>query len=359
MLPRLRLEPRLNPPNHFETALRVAVGVVLAIVVGAVIVGLSGHDALNAYSALLRGGFGSLSAVGGTLNKAVPIGLCAIGIALAARAQLVNIGAEGQFFFGAFAATSVGLALPETTSAWLALPAVLLAGIAGGLVWALLAAIPKAFSGVSEILSTLMLNYIAMLWVGYLVRGPWADPQAYSFPYSPPIVDGAQIGPFYGELNGGIFVLIAAAVALCVIDRGTRWGYELRVSGDAPLAARYGGIASTGIIISALCFSGAMAGLAGALELASTTGRMQLGLSPGYGFMGILVAWLARGKALPILIVSVLYASLLNGGFSLQVSRIPASISTILQALILLLVVASVTLGRYRLRLIKPSVADA
>ncbi|MGR7995224.1 ABC transporter permease [Xanthobacter sp. ZOL 2024] len=347
---RLRFEPRLRSVGAGEIALRIAFGVVLALAAGGLVIAMSGHDPVTAYQALFRGGFGSRMAFEGTLNKAVPIGLCALGIALASRAQLTNIGGEGQFYFGAFTATAIGLALPEATPGWIAIPAVLIAGIIGGGFWALIAAVPKALFGVSEILSTLMLNYICMLWVGYLVRGPWADPMAYSFPYSPPIIDNAQMMPLFGSVHGGLFLLLAATLGLALVDRGSRWGYELRVSGDAPEAARYGGISATAVVISALCFSGAMAGLAGAVEL-STTGRLQLGLSPGYGFMGILVAWLAGGRAVPILIVSIFYAGLLNGGFSLQVSRVPSSISTILQALILIFVLAAVTLSQYRLRI--------
>lgn len=350
---RLRLEPRLESASAGEIALRVSCGVILALVAGGIVIGASGHEPILAYQALFRGGFGSWMAFEGTLNKAVPIGLCALGIALAARAQLINIGGEGQFYFGAFVATAIGLALPEATPSWLAIPAVLVAGIVGGAFWAALAALPKALLGVNEILSTLMLNYICLLWVGYMVRGPWADPMAYSFPYSPPIIDNAQMLPLFGSIHGGIILLIIATLGLALIDRGSRWGYELRVSGDSPEAARYGGVSAPLIIISALCFSGAMAGLAGAIELA-TTGRLQLGLSPGYGFMGILVAWLAGGRAIPILLVSIFYAGLLNGGFSLQVSRIPSSISTILQALILIFVLAAVTLSQYRLRVYRP-----
>jgi ABC-type uncharacterized transport system permease subunit len=357
MLMRLRLEPRLESAKPLEVALRVAAGALLALVVGGFVIALSGHDPLTSYAALLRGGFGSRAAFEGTLNKAVPIGLCALGIAIAARARLVNIGAEGQLFFGAFAATAVGLALPETTPSVIALPCVIGAGILAGAFWAALAAIPKVVFGVNEILSTLMLNYICLLWVGYLVRGPWADPLAYSFPYSPPILDNAQMGPLFGSLNGGLLILAAAALCVWIIDYGTRWGYELRVSGDAPQAARYGGISATAVTLSALCVSGALAGLAGAVELSTTTGRLQLGLSPGYGFMAILVAWLGGGRALPIIVVSILYAGLLNGGFSLQVSRIPSSISTILQALILIMVLAGVTLGRYRIRLVRGATA--
>ncbi|MEF2070581.1 ABC transporter permease [Consotaella aegiceratis] len=348
------LEPRRITVSPWEIAVRIVCASILALVAGGLFLLWSGLDPLAGLSALFRGSFGSGSALFRSLNKAVPIGLCALGIALASRAKLTNVGAEGQFFFGAFAATGVGLSLPDATPTFLAIPAILIAGLIAGFLWASLAAIPRALLGMNEVLSTLMLNYICLLWVSYLVRGPWADPLTYSFPYSPPILAAAQLGPLarplFGALNSGFIVLIAATALVAAVDRWTRWGYELRVSGDAPRAALYGGINPTAVIVSGLCFAGALAGLAGAIEVSASTGRLQMGLSPGYGFMGILVAWLAGGRALPILFVSIVYAGLLNGGFSLQVSHIPSAISTILQALILLFVLSAVTLSSYRIR---------
>jgi simple sugar transport system permease protein len=323
---------------------------VLAFVLASALILLTRHDPVVAFAALGRGAFGTIRALSATINKAVPIGLCAIGIAIAYRARLWNIGAEGQLYFGALAATGIGLALPPTMSPFLAIPAVLVAGIVAGAAWATLAAIPRAWFGVSEILSTLMLNYVAILAVEYLVLGPWSDPATFSFPYSPPIAAAAQIGPVYNSLHGGVLLLLALVLLLAMLDRGLRWGYELRVFGDAPRAAHYARIAAPAIVISALAAAGACAGLAGAIEVSASTTRLQAGLSPGYGFIAILVCWLADGRPFLILICSILYAGLLNGGFALQVSGIPPAISNILQAMLLLCVLAVVGLGRYRVR---------
>jgi ABC-type uncharacterized transport system permease subunit len=356
---RLRLEPRLAPLPAAEWVIRLALGLALALLMGAILLLLAGHDPLTAGRALVRGAFGSTRALSATLNKAVPIGLCAMGIALAHRAGLWNIGAEGQLYFGAFAATGVGLTLPETTPVLLGVPAVIAAGLVAGGAWATLAALPRAYLGVNEILSTLMLNYIAILWVNYLVSGPWADPLTYSFPYSERLPEAARLGRLAGGVHLGIVVLAAAACLLAAVDRGLRWGYDLRVAGDAPRAAAYGGIASAWTIVSALVLGGALAGLAGAIEVSASTGRLQAGVSPGYGFMAILVAWLAGGRPLGILLASFLYAGLLNGGFSLQVSGIPPAIGTVLQATLLLAVFAILGLGRYRIRLLRPAGAAA
>jgi ABC-type uncharacterized transport system permease subunit len=347
---RVRLEPRLSEPSAAEWFSRTAVGLILALLLAALVIALAGYDAPSALAALYRGAFGSLRALAATINKAVPIGLCALGIALAYRARLWNIGAEGQLYFGAFAATGVGLAIPETTAPALAVAAVLVAGMVAGAAWAALAALPRAYLGMNEILSTLMLTYVAILWVDYLVVGPWADPLTFSFPYSEPIPQAARLGQLAGGIHGGLILLLAAAVLLLAIDRGLRWGYELRVMGDAPRAAVYGGISPVRTILTGLVVAGALAGLAGAIEVSASTGRLQSGLSPGYGFMAILVAWLAAGNPIGIVLAAILYAGLQNGGFALQVVGVPPAITVVLQAVLLLAALAVVGLGRYRVK---------
>ncbi|MGI9487500.1 MAG: ABC transporter permease [Geminicoccaceae bacterium] len=342
----------MTEASLLEQTFRLLFGIALALLLGALLMAASGHDPMAGYAALYRGAFGSLRAFQASVNKAVPIALCALGIALAYRAKLWNIGAEGQLYFGAFAAAGIGLALPEGTSSLFAVPLVIAGGMTAGAIWALIAAIPRAFLGMNEILSTLMLTYIAILWVSYLVDGPWADPSAFSFPYSRPLIEEARIGRLIGNIHGGVLATLTAAAFLWLLDRGLRFGYELRVTGDAPRAARYGGIPTWTTLIIALTLGGMLAGLAGAIEVAASIGRLQTGLSPGYGFMGILVAWLAAGRPLPIILVAVLYAGLLNGGFALQVSGIPPAIGNILQALLLLGALATLNLGHYRLRIL-------
>ncbi|MGE0210773.1 MAG: ABC transporter permease [Parvibaculaceae bacterium] len=355
-LPRLRLEPRLDEATTGELVVRAGLGFLLALVLGAVLLAAFGYDPVVAYGALYRGAFGTARAVAATLNKSVPIALCAYGIACAYRARLWNIGAEGQLYMGACAATGIGLHLPPETPAAVAMPLFFLAAVAGGAAWAAIAAIPRATIGMNEILSTLMLTYIAILFTDYLVLGPWVDPAAFSFPYSPPVIEGARLGVLYGGVHWGIVFSIAGALLLHAIDRGLPWGYRLRVVGDAPLAARYGGIDNRAVMVLALVLAGAFAGLAGAIEVSASTTRLQTGLSPGYGFMAILVAWLANARPFGILVASILYAGLLNGGFALQVSKIPPAVGTILQATILLSVLAIIGLANYRVRFLRPQV---
>ncbi len=337
-------------PSRAESAIRVIIGAIATFVIGALLLVVTGHNPVLAFSAMFRGAFGSIAAFASTIDKAVPIGLCAIGISLAYRGGLWNIGAEGQLYFGAFAAAGFGLSLPENLPHALGIAGVVACGLAGGAAWAAIAAAAKVWLRVNEVLSTLMLNYVAILWVDYLVSGPWADPVTFSFPYSPELPASARLpAPIAGIDLGAVITLLAAA-ALYAVDRGMRWGYELRVSGDAPQAAAYGGIRASAVTASALVAAGALAGLAGAIEVAGTTGRLQSGLSPGYGFIGILVAWLARSSPLGIIAGSVVYAGLLNGGFSLQVSGVPSAIGTVLQAVLLICILTTFGLGRYRLR---------
>lgn len=358
IIPRFRLEHRMDQPSAMETLWRVLLGVLIAFTLGAALLYFSGYDPVVGFKALARGAFGTKNAIAGTINKAVPIGLCAIGIALAYRAKLWNIGAEGQLYFGAAGAAWIGLALPDSVPAAVAIPLVLVAGMAAGAIWAGIAGVLKARLGVNEILSTLMLNYVAILFVGYLVTGPWSDPLTFSFPYSPPIASAAQLGKMWG-VHAGILLLIAGALALWFVDRRTRFGYNMRVTGDAPRAALYAGVNGKTVTVLALALAGALAGLAGALEIAGSTTRLQTGLSPGYGFMAIMVAWLAQGRFSIIIVCALLYSGLLNGGFSLQVSGIPPATGTILQAVLLLSVLLTQGLGEYRIRAVPRSRVNA
>jgi simple sugar transport system permease protein len=348
---RLWLERRFEQPSAALSATSALAGFAVALLLGACLLTFSGYSAATGYMALIRGSTGSLRALVATIDIAVPIGLCAIGIALAYRANLWNIGAEGQLYMGAFAAAGVGLSLPAGTPSILALPIVLAAGLIAGAAWAAVAGVLKVWVGANEILSTLMLNYIAILWVDYLVSGPWADPLIVSFPYSPPLPAADRIGTIGGTVHWSVLIFLGALATLAAIDRGSRWGYELRVLGAAPQAARYGGMAISKLTVTALAAAGACAGVAGAVLVMAGTGRLQSGLSPGYGFMAILVAWLAGRRPIGILLASLLYAGLLNGGFFLQMARIPPSLATILQALILVCVLAGFTLRSYRIRI--------
>lgn len=341
-------------PEWIE-AVATRVGAVLAaLLIGAGFLAATGHDAWTAYRVMAIGAAGSSFAVEQTLLKAIPLMLTGLGVALAFTMGLWNIGAEGQLTVGALAASWLALEGPALPHPAMIVGLIVL-GIAGGAAWALIPAALKAFAGMSEIISTLMLNYVALLWVDYLVFGAWADPTAFSFPYSRPFPESARFPLLFGGVHVGLILALGAAITLAVTLRATPWGYEIRMIGASPAAARYAGMPVGRNILLVMATSGALAGLAGVGEVSGVIHRIQQGISPGYGFTAIIVAWVARLQPLAIVIVAVLFAALLNGGFVIQTTGVPAAIAYMIQALILFLVLGS----EYLLRRIRRRRATA
>lgn len=302
--------------------------------------------------------FGSAFGWSDTTVKATPLLLAGLGVALAFRMRLWNIGAEGQLFFGAFMATGVALFwLPPETPTLIMLTAMALAGFAGGALWALIPGLLRAKLNVNEIITTLMLNYVAIFWNNYFVYGPWSErgfgltPQYPRTAWLPRLTDfGAEIPMFRGlTAHAGILIGIAAAIVLWIVLRRTRWGFEVSVTGDNPRAARYAGINVTRNIILAMLISGGLAGLAGMSEVSGVVHRLQERFSPGYGFTAIIVAWLAKLNPLAIIPVAYIFAALLVGGDAIQ----PAGIAQLLQGVILFVVVGGEMMLQYRIRWIR------
>jgi len=346
----IRLEKRTSTSMAYQVFSPVF-SILCAFAFGAVFLRVSGFDPVDVYVRMLTGAFGDLYGWAETLVKAIPIMLCALGVSVAFRMLLWNIGAEGQLYMGAFGASWVALSLPEAPAVIL-LPLMVAAGMAAGALWALVAAIPRAFLRVNEIITTLMLNYVAIYWVEYLIYGPFRDPSAYNFPLSVPFAGAARL-PVIGDtrIHAGIFFAILAAALLVFVLGKTRWGYEMKVLGDSPEVGRYAGINVRLHIVVALCMSGALAGLAGMSEVSAIAGRLQHGLSPGYGYTAIIVACLARLNPWGIIIVSILFGGLLVGGYSAQFIGVPAAAVNMLQGAMLFFVLVAEFLGRYRLSL--------
>jgi len=191
------------------------------------------------------------------------------------------------------------------------------------------------------IISTLMLNYVALLWVDYLVFGSWSDPTAFSFPYSRPFPEQAHFPTLVGDIHIGLVFALIAALALAALLQRTHWGYEIRTIGASLPAARYAGMRVRRNVLLVMAASGALAGLAGVGEVSGVIHRIQQGLSPGYGFTAIIVAWVARLNPWAVVLVAVLFAALLNGGFVIQTAGVPAAIAYMIQAFVLFLVLAS------------------
>ena len=350
----VRLERRAKLPLA-QRVLLLTLAVALGALASGVLVQASGYSAVTAFSAILDGSFGGTYPFSQTLAAAIPLATIALGTAVAFRVQLWNIGGEGQFYMGAFGATGVELiGGPAGWPAVVLLPAMLAAGFVAGAAWALLPAWLRAWHGVNEIITTLMLNYVAVLWVDYLVYGPWKDPAGHNFPFTPRFTDNATFARMGdGQLHTGLFVPIVAAVILLFVLARTRWGYELRVVGENAEAARYAGIDVRRTMLSAMLVSGGMAGVAGMVQVAGIIHLLNGQLSNNYGYTAIIIAWLGQLQPLAILVVSVLFGALVNGGYAVSQEGIPQALGAVLQGMILFFVLGiGDVFSRYRLRIV-------
>ena len=356
------LEPREAPPRWLEPLLTVA-AVLVALLIGAVVLAFVGGDPVRAYLHIVDAAFGDIGVLSDTLVKATPLILTGLACALAFRMRLWNIGAEGQFLVGAWGAGAVVLApiLPAGTPAVVLIPAMMIAGAIAGAAWAIIPGVLKARLGVNEIITTLMLNYIALAWLQFWVFGPWSEggfQQTVAFPreaWLPRLTDFAAQFPVLSGLTthlGLVFALVAAAILSVVVSR-TRWGYEMRLIGDNSRAARYAGIDIAKYVIVVFAISGALAGLAGMSEVSGVVHRLQDRISPGYGFTAIIIAYLARLGPWRVVLASVLFGALLLAGREIQPSGVPAMI----QGIILFCLIAADVLLRYRIRVGRPAAA--
>ena len=352
----IKFEKRLNPSIAMNVAVPL-LSLVAALAVGALFLTLTGRDPVEVYEAMFKGALGSRYGLSETVVKAIPLMLCALGISAAFRMQLWNIGAEGQFYMGAFAASWLPLTFPELPAV-LMLPGMMLLGAAAGGLWGLAPAVLRARWKVNEIITTLMFNYVAILWVDYLVYGPWKDPKGFNFPLSAKFPAAAAL-PTFGDsrIHMGLFIALLLAVFFWIIFEKYRWGYEIKVIGSSESAARYAGMNISRNIFQVMILSGAVCGLAGMTEVSGIVGRLQPGLSPGYGYTAIIVAWISKLHPAAILVVSVLFGGLQVGGFFVQTMGVPASVSSMLQGAVLFFVVGGEFLTKYRIVISRKEVA--
>ncbi|OIO03347.1 MAG: branched-chain amino acid ABC transporter permease [Desulfovibrionaceae bacterium CG1_02_65_16] len=319
----------------------------LALGICAVLLMLSGKPGLGGLAILFRGAFGQGYSLLDGLVKAIPIFLCSLGVALSFRMQIWNIGAEGQFALGAVGATFVALALPGQP--WpVLLPLMFLAAMLAGGLWGLIPAGLRLWLGVNEIISSLMLNYVGILFLEFLVFGVWKDPGSFGFPMTAEFSPGGQIGRMgpalglnLGKLHWGLLACPLAGVAYGVFLSRTRLGFELAACGEGERVARYANLPYGFLVLLVMGLGGALAGLAGSIECSATLGRLQPTVMVGYGYTAIVVAWLARLKPWPIAFTSFLLASLRVGVEVLELRlQIPAAFGQIMEGAILLCVLA-------------------
>lgn len=300
-----------------------------------------GHSPIEAYRAAFKDSLGSIGGFGQVLNRMTPLLLASLTFSIGKHAGLHNIGMDGQIYFGAIFATGLGLALKASGAGSLALiPLLMAAGMVGGALWSGVAGVLRVRFGVNEIFATVMLNFVALFVVEYLATGPWNDPvsgEAITYP-----VPQAATLPLLiarGGAHVGVIPACLVAIALWWWLYRTVPGYELRASGANPRAARIGGISLGNVQMMAMMLGGALAGLAGAIEVSGVHHRMMLGLSPGYGMMAILIAVLGRFHPAALIPVNFALAVLIAGSDSLQRTvGFPSAAVFMLQALIVLIV---------------------
>ena len=318
---------------------------VIAVFVGGTIALLAGagFDVAQAASALVRGAAGSWYAIGsGTLVRSTPLILTGLAVALAFRAGVFNIGAEGQFLVGAAAGTAVALGLGSAPG-WISIPALLAGGAVAGAAWAWIAAVLRNRYQVLEVISTIMLNFVAAYLVSYLVRGPMQEP-THVYPQTSTIAAAAQL-PRFGpttRLHLGFAIAVVACAGAWWFVRSTAAGFRLRVVGANPSAATVAGeIDVRRVTTRAFLVSGALAGLAGAVEVSGVTFALYENISPGYGYTAIAVALLARLDAAGVIATGILFGALEAGANAMQRDAdVPSVAVSVIEASIILVLVA-------------------
>ncbi len=347
----LKLEARPAPSKGMSIASPL-LALAITVVAGIVLFALLGKDPVRGLSMFFVEPFKGAYAVSELAVKATPLMLIGLGLAVCYRANVWNIGAEGQFVLGAIAASGVAMMAGPDTSRWIVAP-ILAAGVLGGMAWAAVVAFLRDRANASEILVSLMLVYVADQVLNYLVYGPWKDPAGYNFPQTITFLDATRIPRLFTGLrvNIGFVFALVSVVAFWLFQFRSAAGFQLQVGGLAPAAARYAGFSSRRALWLALLLSGGMAGLAGAFEVAGPLGQLTPYVPAGYGFAAIIVAFVGRLHPVGILFSSILMSLFYIGG-ELAQSRLglPKSLTGVFQGVLLFSLLASDTLIHYRLR---------
>ncbi|MDR1949732.1 MAG: ABC transporter permease [Spirochaetaceae bacterium] len=325
----------------------VLLAVLAAMLLGAMVLTAIGADVLRVYGVILTEPLKNFSLVSEVIIRAIPLTIIALGISVAYRCGIINIGAEGQMVMGILSAAAVSLALPDLPRPLL-LPLVLLAGCAGGALWGVIPGLLKAKLEVSELLSTVMLNYIAAQFYTFCLRGPMLDPAELTMgsgtPQTMRLTRNIWLDRFIPgtRLHTGIFIALALAVVIYLLLWKTTWGYKMRAAGAQERAARYGGINVAAYLIVSIGISGAFAGIAGAVEIAGVHRRAIEGITGGYGFSAIVVALFGGLHPAGIIPASFFFGLLIVGADMTQrMVGVPANMVQVLQGIIILVIVST------------------
>lgn len=321
------------------------IAIILALLVAAIAFAISGADLGALGARVFKSTFGSNFGLMDLGLILTPLILTGLSVMIARKVGAWNIGAEGQFCAGAFAASGVALFVPGPTA--LILPLMFVAGALGGLVWILIPTLARAYADVSELITTLLLNFVGILLVYYVATGPWLDASGVSFASTARLPH--EVPGFWGDVHWGLPFAIVLTAAVAAVLNFSRWGYEVRIAGSNPNAARYAAIPFRRHLIVVMLISGAIAGIAGMLEAAGTTHRLQGGMSNNFGYIGIMVAVLARGSAIGVLAGALLMAIILKSGIVLQTQGVNISTVLAITGLILFFTAIGDELSHYRI----------
>lgn len=347
----MRLEPRESSSIALKALVPLSAGAI-ALACGSVLILWAGASPVEAFLLLVKGAVGSKFAISETLTRTIPLIFTGLAAAVAFRAKLWNIGAEGQLYIGACVATWLGTGM-ITLPPWLMIPFLFVTGaLAGGLLL-LGPALLKTKLAVDEVVTTLLLNFIILLFVNWLVFGPWKDPMAMGWPQAMPVVEPAELGKLLPKtrLHWGLPIAIIAATGVWALMKFTTWGYEIRAVGFNQKASTFAGIPVNSVVFRTALISGGLAGIAGVSELCGLKGYLTIDLSPGFGYSGIVVAMLAALHPIGVMFSAFFIAVLSIGADSMSRSlNISNYIADVATAISLLAVLVSMLLTKYRIR---------
>ncbi len=348
---RLEIVPRAEPSSLFAV-LSPLVALLVTLVFGLVLFAALGEDPLRALHVYFVEPLTQYWSVEELIVKASPLILIGCGLAIGFRANVWNIGAEGQFTAGAIFGSAIPILLPAADGFWI-LPTMVLMGALGGGLYGLIPGILKTRFNANEILTSLMLTYVALLLLDYLVRGPWRDPGSFNFPESRLFGEAATLPRLIGvsRLHAGVLFGLIAAAVLALMLRFSLQGFAVRLAGEAPRAARFSGFSRERIVLAVFALSGALAGLAGVSEVSGAIGQLRPEISPGYGFTAIIVAFLGRLNPLGIVVAGLVLALTYLGGEAAQVTLgLSDKVTRVFQGVMLFTVLGFDTLIHYRVR---------
>lgn len=355
----MRIDLEARPKRStLREILSPVIALIVAVLIGGAVVAIMGRSPLTAFDVYFVQPLSQFYSLQAIAVKASPLILIAVGLAFCYRANLWNIGAEGQFIAGGALGGWIGLLTHDgayqAIGSWWILPAMILLGILGGVLYAMIPAALRVWLNVSEILTSLMLVYVAQLTLDWLVRGPWKDPHGFNFPVTVNFDPEATLPILFdgGTLHLGVLFAPIVVIVAAIVFSKTIFGFQVRLAGSSPKAARFGGFNDKRIAFAAFAISGGLAGLAGIAEVSGKIGQLLTTISPGYGFSAIIVAFLGRLSPVGIFIGGLVLAVTFVGGEDAQIAlKLPGDLTLAFQGVLLICVLAADVLARYRLRL--------